>query len=222
MYSLLQRLIKYSKYWLTGANSKGHGIHSPFVFQFVIDVLNDERFFYAFENIEANVNADVNNEKYNRVLFRIINYYQPKNLLVIDEIIGITTSYMALANTNARAYCYFSEVKKSLKAREVISKCMAYNCNFIKDLTDANQFDLVYIDAQNTAQLTETLERILSLLHQQSILIINNIHSTEEIETIWHNLQTNTAVTLTIDLFELGLVFFRPENKVAQHFTIRF
>lgn len=222
MLTSLQQLVKYAKYWLSAANGKGHGIHSPFVYQFVVDVLNDDRNFYAFENIEHIVNADLNNKKFNRLLFKIVNYYQPNNILLIDETVGITTSYLALANTNATAYCYFTDVKKSLKAREVISKCLAYNCKFIKDLKEIKQYDLVYIDAQNNSQLNDIFQKLLPLIHTQTVLIFNNISSNKQIEAQWLQLQTNSSVTLTIDLFHIGLVFFRPENKIAQHFTIRF
>jgi len=41
-------------------------------------------------------------------------------------------------------------------------------------------------------------------------------------EEAWKQIQEHDAVTLTIDLFFIGLVFFNPDFKAAQHFTIRF
>jgi len=222
MLGSLQKFIKYCKYWLTAANGKGHGIHSPFVFKFVLDVLNDERFFYAFENIESIVNADLNNKKYNRLLFKICNYYQPKSILLIDETIGITTSYIALTNSDASVYSYFSQANNIAKAKAVTTKCKVENCNFTTNLTEIQSYDLVYINAQNNSQLDTVLQQILPALHSQSILLIDNIHSNKQFEAQWQQLKSNSAVTLTIDLFQMGLVFFRPENKIAQHFTIRF
>jgi hypothetical protein len=222
MVASLQKFIKYCKYWLTAANGKGHGIHSPFVFKLVIDVLNDERFFYAFDTIESIVNTDLNNKKYNRLLFRITDYYQPKSILLIDETLGITTSYIALANTSASVYSYFSQANNIEKAKAVVSACKADNCVFVTSITEKKQYDLVYVNAQNDVQLNDVLQKLLPLLHPQSILIINNISSSKEIEAQWLQLQTHSAVTLTINLFQIGLVFFRPENKTAQHFTIRF
>jgi hypothetical protein len=48
MYSSTQLAFKYLKYWLTAANGKGHGVHSPFVFEFITNVLNDKREFDCF------------------------------------------------------------------------------------------------------------------------------------------------------------------------------
>jgi len=52
MYSSIQLAFKYLKYWLTASNGKGHGVHSPFVFEFIKQVLNDEREFDCFRYIE--------------------------------------------------------------------------------------------------------------------------------------------------------------------------
>src|SRR4051812_36471662 len=52
MYSSLQLAGKYVSYWVTASNSKGHGVHSPFVFEFITEVLNDRREYYCFAAIE--------------------------------------------------------------------------------------------------------------------------------------------------------------------------
>ncbi|HLZ85797.1 MAG TPA: class I SAM-dependent methyltransferase [Puia sp.] len=53
MYSSLRLAQKYFRYWLTAANGKGHGIHSPFVFDFVTKVLNDKKPYPAYDPIEG-------------------------------------------------------------------------------------------------------------------------------------------------------------------------
>ena len=35
MYSSFQLALKYLRYWFTASNGKGHGVHSPFVFEFI-------------------------------------------------------------------------------------------------------------------------------------------------------------------------------------------
>jgi hypothetical protein len=41
-------------------------------------------------------------------------------------------------------------------------------------------------------------------------------------EKAWDEIKKQEEVTLTIDLFYIGIVFFRKENKQKQHFTIRY
>ncbi|HEV9037409.1 MAG TPA: class I SAM-dependent methyltransferase [Puia sp.] len=52
MYSPLRLAGKYFRYYLTAANGKGHGVHSPFVFDFVTHVLNDRRIYAEYAPIE--------------------------------------------------------------------------------------------------------------------------------------------------------------------------
>jgi len=53
VYSKLTHAKKWWQYYRTASNGVGHGIHSPFVFDFVKNVLNDKRDFYAFSAIES-------------------------------------------------------------------------------------------------------------------------------------------------------------------------
>lgn len=52
MYSPFRLAAKYIRYYITASNGKGHGIHSPFVFNFITQVLNDKRVFPAYDAIE--------------------------------------------------------------------------------------------------------------------------------------------------------------------------
>jgi hypothetical protein len=52
MYSPIKLAFQFLKYQLTASNGKGHGVHSPFVFAFIKEVLNDQRNFYAYQPIE--------------------------------------------------------------------------------------------------------------------------------------------------------------------------
>jgi len=52
MYSKLQLAAKYLHYYFSASNSKGHGMHSPFVFEFITKVLNDKTKYSAYQPIE--------------------------------------------------------------------------------------------------------------------------------------------------------------------------
>src|SRR5437773_2240186 len=52
MYSSLQLAFKYLHYYLTASNGRGHGIHSPFVYDFVTKVLNDKTQYADYEKVE--------------------------------------------------------------------------------------------------------------------------------------------------------------------------
>lgn len=62
MYSRVQLAKKYIRHYLTASSGKGHGIHSPFIFDFIIHVLHDNRQFYAYQSIE-NLRYQLLNDK---------------------------------------------------------------------------------------------------------------------------------------------------------------
>ncbi len=53
MYPNFKLAIKYLRYYLTSSNGKGHGVHSPFVFDFITQVLTSKKHYYAYETVEA-------------------------------------------------------------------------------------------------------------------------------------------------------------------------
>src|SRR5579863_878570 len=63
MYSRFEIIQKFIRYYFAASNGKGHGIHSPFVFDFVCNVLNDKRNFYAYHQIEDIRNQLLKNEE---------------------------------------------------------------------------------------------------------------------------------------------------------------
>jgi predicted O-methyltransferase YrrM len=48
MYSTLQLIARYIQFIGTASNGKGHGMHSPFVYQFIKEVLNDSKNYPAY------------------------------------------------------------------------------------------------------------------------------------------------------------------------------
>ena len=82
---------------------------------------------------------------------------------------------------------------------------------------------LAFVDGNHRKIPTlEYFEQILSVADSSVIIIMDDIHWSKEMEGAWVSIQQHNKVTLTIDLFFIGLVFINPDFKVKQHFKIRF
>ena len=265
MYSPIKLGIKYIAYYLQASNGKGHGIHSPFVFDFITKVLNDKRFFYdyaAIENLREELLVDsteifvedfgagsrVKNsnrrmvktiahsalkpKKFGQLLFRMVNYYAPKTILELGTSFGITAAYLASANKkvkliNMEGATAISELANRNFKRLQLENIQLVTGNFddrLKDIvTKISNIDLLFIDGNHRYEPTiRYFQDLLPLTNDQSIFVFDDIHWSEEMEKAWNEILEYPAVTLTIDLFFIGIVFFRKENMVKQHFTIRF
>lgn len=266
MFSAPVLLLKYLQYYVKASNGKGHGVHSPFVFDFITHILNDDRSFYAFEQIEhvrsklltdgrqltiedfgagsriATRNqrtvkevakSSLKPKKYSQLLFRIIDAYQPNNILELGTSLGITTSYLASAKANANVITMEGASAIAAIAKENFASLQLQNIdivqgNFDFTLDEVVQHrmpivDFAFIDGNHRLEPTvRYFQQLLPVINEYSILVFDDIHWSKEMEQAWQTIISHSSVTLSIDLFFIGLVFFRREHKVKQHFTIRY
>jgi len=59
-------------------------------------------------------------------------------------------------------------------------------------------------------------------IHNDTILIFDDIHWSKEMETAWRNIVQHEAVACDIDLFYIGIISFRKEFQEKQRFSVRF
>jgi predicted O-methyltransferase YrrM len=265
MFSKFQMAVKYIHYLLTAYNGKGHGMHSPFVFNFIKNVLNDDRDFYAYKQIEAKRKEYVNNEtilnikdlgagsktlpfkqrsvksiaksslkptKFGQLLFRMVNYYQPQNIVELGTSLGITSSYLATAKPNAKVITLEGATEVAAIACKGFEQLKLKNIELIEGnfddtlipaISQLQTIDFAFIDGNHRYQPTVNyFNEILKLTTSNSVIILDDIHWSSEMEQAWHYAQNHTAVKATIDLFFIGIVLLNDDFKVKQHFTIRF
>lgn len=264
MYSRLQLARKYIRYYLTASNGKGHGVHSPFVYDFIRNVLNDGRRYPNWEKIEVlrarlmkdGTILDIEDmgagsavaggrqrrvgeiarhaakpAKLGRLLYRVARYYKSKSILELGTSLGISTAYLAgggkgcvwtiegASSVAAVAENNFREL--GLDNVELITGGFDERLNGVLDRMGC--VDLAFIDGNH--RLEPTLRYFHLLMERrggEAIFIFDDIHWSEEMEQAWEEIQRDPRVYMTIDLFFIGLVVFRDEFKVKQHFVIRF
>jgi hypothetical protein len=61
---------------------------------------------------------------------------------------------------------------------------------------------------------------LLSTITNETVWIFDDIHWSQEMEEAWKTIQQHPKVTVTIDTFQWGIVFFRVEQP-KEHFVIR-
>jgi len=95
--------------------------------------------------------------------------------------------------------------------------------NVLEEIENADTIGLLYIKKiKNAEDLTSYFNAVLKKINTQSILIFEGIHNSKEMEASWEAIKMHYDVKLTIDLYKLGIVFFRQEQLEKENFTIRF
>jgi predicted O-methyltransferase YrrM len=265
MYNKLTLARKFIHYYFTAANGKGHGIHSPFIYQFVRNVLNDREQYDAYPRIEEmrkrmlkdatvitvedrgagsavskdrqrKINeiarAALKPPKYAQLLFRMAKFYHPEHILELGTSLGITTSYFASAAPAAQITTVEGAPAIAEKAKQHFDSAGLQNIQLITGdfdevlgpaLKKLPAINFAFIDGNHRkAPTLRYFEQILARSTPEAIFVLDDIHWSAEMEEAWHVIKDHPAVTCTVDLFFIGLVFLRDEFKTPQHFTIRF
>lgn len=83
------------------------------------------------------------------------------------------------------------------------------------------QYSLLFIDGNHQKEATlEYFEKLLPTVHNDSVMIFDDIHWSKGMEEAWEEIKQNPQVRVTIDTFQWGLIFFRREQE-KEHFIIR-
>jgi predicted O-methyltransferase YrrM len=90
-------------------------------------------------------------------------------------------------------------------------------------VSSLSSVDLAFVDGNHRQEPTERyFKELLAKTNNDAILVFDDIHWGSEMEAAWETIKQDAAVTSSIDLFFIGIVFFRKEFKQKQHFVIRF
>jgi predicted O-methyltransferase YrrM len=265
VYNTFQLATKYIHYQLTASNGKGHGVHSPFVFQFISQVLNDKTEYPCYPAIEAKRKALLHNKteiavtdfgagsgiinqkkrsvhkiaasslkpaKYAQLLFRIVQYYKPATVLELGTSLGITTAYLSQGNAAAQvATCegaptiagIAQQQFDALQIKNIQLFTGEFSTSLPRVIQQLNKIDFVFIDGNHRKAPTLLyFEQLLPFATAHTIFVFDDIFWSKEMEEAWLELKAHPAVTLSINLFFIGLIFINPSFKEKQHFNIRF
>ena len=168
---------------------------------------------------------------YGRFLFRMARYFKPSVTLELGTSLGLSTLYLAMGNPQG----HVTTVEGCPKTSEIAAK------NFdILGLTNIDQITgpfeevlpdllkkigeigLIFIDGNHRKEpVIHYFYQCLQHIHDDSVIIFDDIHWSKEMEEAWKVIREHPSVTITIDLFRMGLVFFK-EGLSKEDFILHF
>jgi predicted O-methyltransferase YrrM len=167
------------------------------------------------------------------LLFRITNYFQPESVLEIGTSLGLATIALSLGSKNSKIITLegcpntLSIAKNKFQVssfklnHENIEFINTEFSNYLKNLQPATRNpQLIYFDGNHSKKATLTyFELLLPTISNNSVWIFDDIHWSKDMEEGWEMIKNHPKVTVTIDTFQWGIVFFRKEQE-KEHFII--
>lgn len=171
-------------------------------------------------------------EKFAKLFNRLIKRFQPKTILELGTSLGLTTLYMSRAKPDAQIISFEGCPQTASIAKENFNSAKASNIQVVVGNIDhtlpqqlskmAKTIDFAYFDANHRYEPTvRYFENCLPYAANDSVFIFDDIYWSAEMTKAWEEIKLHPQVTLTVDLFWIGLVFFRKEQP-KEHFTLRF
>jgi predicted O-methyltransferase YrrM len=240
-------------------------MHSPFVFEFITKILNDQQHYPAYDTVETLRKRLLNDQRIlsvhdfgagsatgaskqrsiasiaknaakptplGQLLFRMARHYQPANIIELGTSLGITTSYLSLACPEAGITTMEGSGEIAAAAQQNFNDLQLQNItiregNFDDTLPAVIKqlpaIDFAFVDGNHRREPTERYFRqLLPQTHNDSVLVFDDIHWSRDMEDAWASISGDAAVRCSIDLFFIGIIFFRQEFREKQHFSIRF
>ncbi|MBX7182778.1 MAG: class I SAM-dependent methyltransferase [Bacteroidia bacterium] len=169
--------------------------------------------------------------KYGQVIFRLANYLQPKTVVELGTSLGMTTAYLASANSQSKIISLEGCPETARIAGENFKKLGLKNIELrVGDFKDTlpplsrelETVDLAFFDGNHRYQPTmDYFNQFLPLANEDSLFIFDDVHWSEEMEKAWEEIKKHPKVSMTIDLFFIGLVFFR-KGKEKEDLVVRY
>jgi hypothetical protein len=251
----LFQLKRHITYWLTARHRYGHGIHSPFLFGLLTNVIENQGSYYAYETIDkawaslmrSNVQVpgsvseyeDIPQKlkllvrrydllpKYGKMLFRLVNEFQPKTVICAGPVSGMSLLYLAKADSRIPVFHYDGKPELLPVTNYLLDESKVANVSVHQDLLDFSVVDLdnsfvVVSYPEDPERCREMIQDITRNQEEKpKVIVVNGIHHSSQMETLWEELTKQELVRISLDFFTLGLAICLTDLQ-KENFVIRY
>ncbi len=261
----LFQLSEYFRFYRTAVTK--YQLHSPFVFELACAILEDDRWYYAFRDIEklrmkmltsdvvvnlldlgsgsTQGSSDTEQKRsvksiarqssssigQGQMLFRLANYLRPNTLLELGTSLGIGAMYLASACRESTFITLEGSPEVAHVARlnldllglskNTLVKEGPFDLTLKRALQTLQKLDLVFLDGNHRQEPTiRYFEECLAFSHEKTVFVFDDAHWSAGMASAWQQLKNHPRVTLSLDLFELSLIFIDPDFREKQHFNL--
>ena len=177
-------------------------------------------------------NKAVVKRKYGELLYRLAKYFNAKNIVEIGTSIGISSAYISASNPDARIISLDNlsaltdlviQNHALLKIRNVELKQGEFSGILNSSFQQLGFLDIIFFN--RCFHESETLQHFyqcLNYITENSIFIFNNIYQDREANEMWIKIQQHPQISLTIDVFQFGICFFRKGKLAKENFVLRY
>lgn len=194
---IIKSVFRFIKFYFRAATR--YQVHSPFVFEFILRVLDLKK---PEDQNNPGLKKLRSGSWKKKTIVRIVNFYSPKTFLEIACSDKLSAFYPINNDSNP---LIIAETLEEVKNKTEGIKTL----DFVRLGSDTQKINLL-----------DVLNLCLSKAHDKTVFVFDEIHSIKDREEVWGQIKSHPKVTVTLDLFHLGVVFIRSQQKQKEHFIL--
>lgn len=205
-------------------------IHSPFVYDFMRKVLNDHGTNRDYDTIyriarllDKRKHISYNQRKQSRLLYRLVRYFEPESVVSFGKLSALNTSALALGHLQTKVYLEESDdFLETLNSMGIVNVSLIQPAEFDSEHFKRLNTGFVFFSRDSFEEDTwDYLADCLSHKTSESVFVFEGIHHNRDLQDAWEEIKANEDVSVTFDLYCVGLVFFR-EGIEKQDFVLKY
>ena len=158
---------------------------------------------------------------------RIVKYLKAETIIELGTSLGVTTLYLALRQEahvttleGNKAVADIAQTNFEFFDKRNISIIHGNIDQTLKEaMFNMRRVDFALVDANHRYEPTmRYFDLISKRVKEKSIVVIDDIHHSAEMNKAWNEIRKNELVYGSIDLFRCGILFFEP-SLGKQHFV---
>lgn len=166
------------------------------------------------------------------IINRMVNIYGYQNCVELGTSLGFTSMCIAKGlpnNTKLITIEGASEIAQVAQqhftqlnlANKIDLRVGNFNELLPDVINELPQVDFAFIDGNHTYEATiNYFNLLLPKTNNNSVLVFDDIYWSKGMTRAWEEIKHHPKVTVTVDLFYIGLVYFRTQ-QVEEHFKLR-
>ena len=211
---------------------KGFGVHSPFAFSIITEMIEEKLPYYAYRTMQPIYNKQAPiSFKVACLLLRIANRFRCRTFAEVSCNGGYSMLPILLTDRkNHISSLANQQAQKEVLNRLALFQISSSQYSFIDSLNKIDgqeTFDMLVINdnpfVQNDPQkaAVQLVEWTMQHIHQDTIIFVSGIQPRQKLELYWDMLCDRDDISITMDLYNSGLAIIKP-NFFKQHYIVAF
>ncbi|PTT01054.1 SAM-dependent methyltransferase [Pedobacter sp. HMWF019] len=166
-----------------------------------------------------------------QLIYRLAKERNPELIIELGTCLGITTAYLSKSSPEAKVITIEGCLQtakvaaqnfKDLRLDHVELEVGNFDLILPGLIDKQEKLDFVYVDGNHRKEATlNYFKWCLPKVQEHSLLIFDDIYWSKGMKEAWEEIKQHPDVTVTVDLFWIGLVYFR-KGQVKEHFKIKY